>query len=71
MAKEISYPEVTTWFICWSNDREILTSYGVALPSQTMSTFWDVIDTYTDKATWTKDLKYNGIQVKKISIIVL
>ena len=64
MAKEISYPEATTWFICWSNDREVLISYGVVLPSQTMSTFWDVIDTYIDEDTWIKELKDNGIQEK-------
>ena len=64
MAKEISYPEVTTWFICWSNDREVLKSYGVVLPSQTMSAFWNVIDTYIDEDTWIKELKDNGIQEK-------
>ena len=62
MTKEINYPEVTTWFICWSNDREVLKAYGVVLPSQTMTTFWDVLDTYTDEASWTKDLQDNGIQ---------
>jgi hypothetical protein len=67
MTKEINYPEVTTWFICWSNEREVLKAYGVVLPSQTMSTFWDVIDTYTDEDTWNKELKDNGIQVKKIN----
>jgi hypothetical protein len=67
MTKEINYPELTTWFICWSNEREVLKAYGVVLPSQTMSTFWDVIDTYTDEDTWNKELKDNGIQVKKIN----
>jgi hypothetical protein len=67
MTKEINYPEVTTWFICWSNEREVLKAYGVVLPSQTMSTFWDVIDTYIDEDTWNKELKDNGIQVKKIN----
>ena len=62
MTKEINYPEVTTWFICWSNDRQYLKAYGVVLPSQTMTTFWDVLDTYTDEASWTKDLQDNGIQ---------
>ena len=63
MTQEINYPEVTTWFICWSNDRQYLKAYGVVLPSQTMTTFWDVLDTYTDEATWVKDLQDNGIQI--------
>jgi len=67
MAKEINYPEAPTWFICWSNEREALKAYGVVLPSQTMSTFWDVIDTDIDEDTWNKELKDNGIQVKKIN----
>ena len=63
MTQEINYPKVTTWFICWSNDRQYLKAYGVVLPSQTMTTFWDVLDTYTDEATWVKDLQDNGIQI--------
>tara|TARA_R110002096_G_scaffold300570_1_gene495275 strand:- start:30 stop:236 length:207 start_codon:yes stop_codon:yes gene_type:complete len=62
MTKEINYPQTTTWFICWSNDRQFLKAYGVVLPSQTMITYWDVLDTYTDEAAWIKDLKDNGIQ---------
>ena len=68
MTKEINYPEVTTWFICWSNDRQYLKAYGVVLPSQTMTTFWDVLDTYTDEASWNKDLQDNGIQTGDVEI---
>ena len=62
MTKEINYPEVTTWFICWSNDREFLKAYGVVLPSQTMITKWDVLDVYLVEKTWIKVLEENGIQ---------
>ena len=63
MTKEINYPQVTTWFICWSNDRQDLKSYGVVMPYQTMITYWDVLDTYTDEASWIKDLQDNGVQI--------
>ena len=63
MTKEINYPEVTTWFICWSNDRQDLKAYGVVMPYQTMVTYWDVLDTYTDEASWIKDLQDNGVQI--------
>ena len=62
MTKEINYPEVTTWFICWSNDREVLKAYGVVLPSQTMITKWEVLDVYLVEKTWIKVLEENGIQ---------
>ena len=68
MTKEINYPQVTTWFICWSNDREILKAYGVVMPSQTMSTFWDVLDTYTDEQSWLRALLDNGIQIESEEI---
>ena len=64
MTKEINYPEVTTWFICWSNDQEVLKAHGVVMPSQTMTTKWNVLDTYTDEASWAKDLQDNGIWVQ-------
>jgi len=63
MTKEINYPEVDTWFICWSNDREVLKAYGVVMPSQTMATYWDVLDTYTNKQDWLQQLTENGIEV--------
>ena len=63
MTKEINYPQVTTWFICWSNDRQVLKSYGAVMPYQTMITYWDVLDTYTDEASWIKDLQDNGVQI--------
>ena len=62
MTTELNYPAVTTWFICWSNDRQVLKAYGFVLPSQTMITYWDVIDTYTDEATWVLELQENGVQ---------
>jgi len=68
MTKEINYPQVTTWFICWSNDREFLKAYGVVMPSQTMSTFWDVLDTYTDEQSWLRALLDNGIQIESEEI---
>jgi len=68
MTKEINYPKVTTWFICWSNDREFLKAYGVVMPSQTMSTFWDVLDTYTDEQSWLRALLDNGIQIESEEI---
>jgi hypothetical protein len=68
MTKEINYPQVTTWFICWSNDREILKAYGVVMPSQTMTTFWDVLDTYTDEQSWLRALLDNGIQIESEEI---
>ena len=33
------------------------------MPYQTMITYWDVLDTYTDEASWIKDLQDNGVQI--------
>jgi hypothetical protein len=35
------------------------------MPYQTMITYWDVLDTYTDKATWVLDLQSNGVQIEE------
>jgi hypothetical protein len=65
MKKEINYPEVATWFICWSENREAIKSYGVVMPSQTMSTPWKKIDTFLEEADWIEKLKSNGIQIQE------
>ena len=33
------------------------------MPYQTMITYWDVLDTYTDEESWIKDLQDNGVQI--------
>jgi hypothetical protein len=65
MKIEIYYPEVTTWFICWSENREAIKSYGFVMPSQTMSTPWKEVDTFLEEDTWIKELKDNGIQTRE------
>lgn len=58
---KINFPAQSTWFICWNNNRTDLKTYGLVHPNQTMSTKFDVLDTYLVEEEWLEVLKQNGI----------
>tara|TARA_R110000751_G_scaffold173198_1_gene279654 strand:+ start:161 stop:364 length:204 start_codon:yes stop_codon:yes gene_type:complete len=66
--KEIKFPLIKTWYICWTNDRQILTVYGYVMPDRVFTTYWDVLDTYTNEDDWKKVLLENGKTLEEIEI---
>ena len=66
--KEIKFPLIKTWYICWTNDRQILTVYGYVMPDRVFTTYWDVLDTYTIEEDWKKVLLENGKTLEEIEI---
>jgi len=66
--KEIKFPLVKTYYICWTNDRQILTVYGYVMPDKVFTTYWDVLDTFTSEDEWAKVLLDNGINLEETEI---
>ena len=62
--KEIKFPEFKTWYICWNTNRANIMVHGFVKPNQTMSTYWDVLDTYTSEEEWLQVLANNGITME-------
>jgi hypothetical protein len=58
---EICYPEVTTYFIAWSDNRSEIKSYGIIETFQCMDTIWNEVDFYIDEFEWVSILMQNGI----------
>lgn len=61
MYLNISYPEQTTYFICYNVDRSEVTSYGSVEPSIQMETGQPILDQYLDETEWLAILLENGI----------
>ena len=61
MYLNISYPEQTTYFICYNVDRSEVTSYGSVEPSIQMETGRPILDQYLDETEWLAILLENGI----------
>ena len=57
---EIRYPSVTTYYICFDNDRTEVKSYGLVEPNQVFTTIW-IFDEFTDRAEWIAELANWGI----------
>lgn len=57
---EIRYPEETTYYICFDNERTEVKSYGLVQPDQVLTTIW-IFDKYLDKVVWLAELGNWGI----------
>lgn len=57
---EIRYPEETTYYICFDNERTEVKSYGLVQPDQVLTTIW-IFDKYLDKVVWLAELANWGI----------
>lgn len=57
---EIRYPEVTTYYICFDDERTEVKSYGIVETNQVFTTIW-IFDKFTDKAEWLAELANWGI----------
>ena len=58
---KLCYPSQETWFICWSDDRGVITAYGSIMPTQCMETHWCEVDYYDNQESWAEVLLNNGI----------
>jgi len=61
MSKKLVQPEQLTYFICWDDSRSEIKSFSVINTNQTLETYWNVVDYYTDKSQWETVLLNNGI----------
>ena len=61
MSKQLVQPEQITYFICWDDSRSEIKSFSVINTNQTLETYWDVVDYYTDKSQWETVLLNNGV----------
>jgi hypothetical protein len=57
---EIRYPSVTTYYICFDDERTEVNSYGLVEPNQVFTTIW-IFDEFTDRAEWVEELAKWGI----------
>jgi hypothetical protein len=67
--KEIKYPEFKTWYICWNENREKRMVQGFVKPNQVMTTYWDILDTYTNESDWKEVLLADGMTEDEINKI--
>lgn len=58
---EIIYPNQTTYYICYNENRVDVMSYGSVEPMQQMETGQPIMDTYLDESEWLAVLKTKGI----------
>jgi len=49
---KLCYPSQETWFICWSDDRVVITAYGSVLETQCMESKYCQVDYYTSEEDW-------------------
>ena len=61
MSLNITYPEQSTYFICFNADRSEVTSYGSVEPNTQMETGQPILDQYLDEDEWLAVLLENGI----------
>ncbi len=57
---EIRYPSVTTYYICFDDERTEVKSYGLVQHEQVFTTIW-IFDEFTDKTEWLAELAEWGI----------
>jgi len=57
---EIKYPSVTTYYICFDNDRTEVKSYGWVETFQVFTTIW-IFDEFTEEEQWLAELLVWGI----------
>ena len=57
---EIRYPSVTTYYICFDDERTEVKSYGIVETNQVFTTIW-IFDKFTDRAEWIAELAKWGI----------
>ena len=60
---EIIYPQQTTYFICYNENKVDIMAYGIVEPTQQMQTGQPILDTYLDKAEWENVLIEKGIDI--------
>lgn len=59
MIHEIKYPQETTYFICFNGTQ--VTAYGSVQPSQSMQSGQPVLQTFTSRNEWLKELQKHDI----------
>ncbi len=57
---EIVYPPVTTYYICFDDNRTEVKSYGYVDTNQVFQTIW-IFDEFTDEQQWLDELAKWGI----------
>ena len=61
MENSIIYPNQTTYFICYNENRIDVMAYGSVEPTQQMETGQPILDTYLDEQQWALVLIERGI----------
>ena len=57
---EIAHPSVTTYYICFDDERTEVKSYGIVETYQVFTTIW-IFDEFTDEQQWLDELAKWGI----------
>ena len=65
MENSIIYPNQTTYFICYNENRVDVMAYGSVEPTQQMETGQPILDTYLDKYEWESILNQKGINLNE------
>ena len=65
MINSIIYPNQTTYFICYNENRVDVMAYGSVEPTQQMETGQPILDTYLDKSEWKNVLNQKGINLNE------
>ena len=65
MENSIIYPNQTTYFICYNENRVDVMAYGSVEPTQQMETGQPILDTYLDKSEWESVLNQKGINLNE------
>ena len=65
MENSIIYPNQTTYFICYNENRVDVMAYGIVEPTQQMETGQPILDTYLDKSEWESVLNQKGINLNE------
>ena len=65
MTNSIIYPNQTTYFICYNENRVDVMAYGSVEPTQQMETGQPILDTYLDKSEWKNVLNQKGINLNE------
>jgi hypothetical protein len=61
MKNEIIYPEQTTYYICYNDNKEKVMAYGRVDPNLQMQTGQPIMESYTDYQEWVDAMLGNGI----------
>ena len=63
MENSIIYPNQTTYFICYNENRVDVMAYGIVEPTQQMETGQPILDIYLDEVEWLEVLTERGIDI--------